>query len=180
MKRPQHFLTALFLAIVSFSLNAQGIKTGPWISDASETSVTILWTSEVPGMAYVELEDGTTLYDTFAGRRIFQRLHSVKVEGLSHGQVLRYRVCGVNLKDDSSARNPSFEGGYTGPWNSVRTMDSKASSCRFSVFNDIHMKTDKYRALAGQVDSAATDFLFLNGDIVTAGNLYLTPWYATP
>jgi hypothetical protein len=52
-------------------------------------------------------------------------------------------------------------------------MDSKASSCRFSVFNDIHMKTGKYKALAGQVDSAATDFLFLNGDIVTAGNYVL-------
>ena len=173
MKRLIHLSATLFLAIVSLSLNAQGIKTGPWISDASETSVTVLWTSVVPGMAYVELEDGTTLYDTFAGRRIFRRLHSVKVEGLSRGQVLRYRVCGVNLKDDSSARNPSFEGGYTGPWNSVRTLDSKASSCSFSVFNDIHMITGKYKALAGQVDSAATDFLFLNGDIVTAGNYVL-------
>jgi hypothetical protein len=32
------------------------------------------------------------------------------------------------------------------------------------------MQLDKYAALAAQVDSAATDFLFLNGDIVSAGN----------
>lgn len=32
------------------------------------------------------------------------------------------------------------------------------------------MKLGEYRALASQVDSAATDFLFLNGDIVSAGN----------
>ena len=37
MKRPQHFLTALFLAIVSFSLNAQG-PVAFIVFDAGETS----------------------------------------------------------------------------------------------------------------------------------------------
>ena len=32
------------------------------------------------------------------------------------------------------------------------------------------MQVEEYQALASQVDSAATDFLFLNGDIVSAGN----------
>ena len=150
--------------------NAQGVKAGPWISDAGEDAVTILWTSEIPGTAYVELEDGTTLYDTFAGRRIFRRLHSVRVPGPGRGQVLRYRIGGQNLKDDSNARNPKFEGTYASPWYATRMADSKAPGCRFSVFNDIHMKVDKYASLAAQVDSAQTDFLFLNGDIVSAGN----------
>lgn len=170
---PKRVSLCAALLLVSFWAGAQGVKVGPWLSDASEDSVTILWTSEIPGMGYVELEDGTQLYDTFAGRRIFRKLHSVKVQGPGRGQVLRYRVGGQNLKDDSSARNPKFEGEYVSPWYATRMRDSKAGKCRFSVFNDIHMKVDKYSALAAQVDSAATDFIVLNGDIVSAGNYVL-------
>ena len=121
-------------------------------------------------MGYVELEDGTQVYDMYEGRRIFRRLHTVTLSGFSRGSVVRYRVCGQNLKDDSNPRNPVFGDVYEGSWHSVQTFDSKAFHCRFSVFNDIHMRVDKYRALASQVDSAATDFIFLNGDILSAGN----------
>lgn len=152
---------------------AQGVKAGPWVCDAREDSVTILWTSEVPGMAFVELEDGSVKYETFAGRRIFKRLHSVTLTGLERGSVVRYRVCGQNLTDGSNARNPRFGDVYKDEWHGVRTLDPKAGRCRFSVFNDIHMRTAKYSSLAAQVDSSATDFLFLNGDIVSAGNYVL-------
>ena len=152
---------------------AQGIKSGPWVCDARENTVTILWTSDVPGMGYVELADGARIYDTFAGRRTFHRLHSVRIDGLKAGSVLEYRIGGENLKDDSNARKPVFEGGYESAWNHVKTLDSKASACRFSVFNDVHMRTAKYEALAAGVDSSACDFIFLNGDIVSAGNFVL-------
>ena len=175
MMRHYSLKSGLFLsAVVALSLlqplRAQGVQEGPWIGDAGEHALTILWTSELPGMAYVELEDGTVRYETFAGRRIFQRLHSIRMEGFEPGTVVRYRVCGQNLKDDSNPRNPSFGDSYASEWQAVRTLDSRAASCRFSVFNDIHMRTEEYAALAAQVDSANTDFLFLNGDIVSAGN----------
>lgn len=121
-------------------------------------------------MAYVELSDGTQVWETFAGRRIFKRLHSVQINGLEPGAELCYRVCGQDLTDDSNARNPRFGDIYEGQWQRVRTFDPEAETCRFSVFNDIHNQVDEYGALAAQVDSAATDFLFLNGDIVSAGN----------
>lgn len=166
------FLIGSLLLLVPI-LHAQGVQAGPWISDTGENSLTILWTSDVPGMAWVELDDGRCLYETFAGRRIFHRLHSIKVDGLQRGSVVRYRVCGHDIKDDSNAYNPVFGDSYESPWYAVRTLDSKASSCRFSVFNDIHLKTQDYSALAAQIDSANTDFIFLNGDIVTAGNYVL-------
>lgn len=174
MKKTIPFLTAAFLLLfVPFCLSAQSIQSGPWICDAGEHSLTVLWTSEVPGTAYVELEDGRILYETFAGRRIFRSLHSIKVDGLEKGAIVRYRVCGQNILDDSNARDPRFGETYTGDWHTVRTLDSKAQSCRFSVLNDIHLRTRDYSALAGQIDSARTDFLFLNGDIVSAGNYVL-------
>lgn len=165
-------LVAAGMVAGSLAASAQ-VKAGPWLSDVREDAVTVLWTTEQPGLGFVELEDGTVRYDTFAGRRIFRRLHSVTLTGLEPGVVVRYRVGGQVLKDDSNARNPVFGDSYTGLWHSTRTLNPKASSCRFSVFNDIHMRTGRYAALAAQVDSAATDFLFLNGDIVSAGNYVL-------
>lgn len=164
-------LTVLALGLAfSVSCLAGSIVHGPWVSEVRDCSLTVLWTSEKPGMAYVELEDSTRIWETFAGRRIFKRHHSIHLSGLEAGSVLRYRVCGIDLADDTNARDPRFGAGYQGEWHSVRTFDPKARSCRFSVFNDIHMRRPKYSALAAQVDSAATDFLFLNGDIVSAGN----------
>ena len=163
----------LFLLLgVLLSLNclAGGVKAGPWVSEARTDRVTILWTSDVPGMAYVELSDGTKVWETFAGRRVFHRLHSVRIDGLHPGQILRYRVCGQEIEDDSNARNPKFGAVYEGEWHSVRTFDPKASECRFSVFNDVHNRVEWYESLAAQVDSASTDFIFLNGDIASAAN----------
>lgn len=163
----------IFLLLVVQAEGAQDIQAGPWISDTGENSFTVLWTSRIPGTAYVELEDGTKMYDTFAGRRIFRRLHSVAITGRKPGEVTRYRICGQNIKDDRNARDPQFGDSYQGQWHAVKTFDHKAKSCRFSVFNDIHLKRDKYAALAAQTDSASTDFIFLNGDIVSAGNYVL-------
>lgn len=149
---------------------AGSVKYGPWVTESRADRVTICWLSEKPGLAYVELADGTQVWETFAGRRIFKRLHSVRIEGLEPGSELSYRVCGQELEDDSNARNPRFGDIYEGSWQRVKTFDPAASTCRFSVFNDIHMNVRDYRSLSVQVDSAATDFLFLNGDIVSAGN----------
>ena len=149
---------------------AGGVKAGPWVTEARTDRVTIVWTSDVPGMAYVELADGTKVWETFAGRRVFHRLHSVRIDGLQPGAELRYRVGGQELADDSNARNPEFGDFYAGDWHSVRIFDPKAPECRFSVFNDVHNRVQWYEALAAQVDSASTDFLFLNGDIASAAN----------
>ena len=170
MKRFVLLLAVFLMSVCGF---AQGVQAGPWITDASDSTLTVLWTSEVPGMAYVELESGAKVYDVFAGRRVFRRLHHVVLKGLQAGQTVKYRVCGVNIEDDSNARDPKFGGAYEGPWYQTHTLNSQAETCRFSVFNDTHMKTKKYQRLAAQVDASATDFLFLNGDMVSAGNYVL-------
>ena len=167
MKRLMMLLLVLMTGIQGWAGN---IAYGPWVTESRSDRVTICWMSEVPGMAYVELSDGTQVWETFAGRRIFKCLHSVQINGLEPGTELCYRVCGQYLTDDSNARNPRFGDIYEGQWQRVRTFDPEAETCRFSVFNDIHNQVDEYSSLAAQVDSAATDFLFLNGDIVSAGN----------
>ena len=164
-------LAGLLLACVqAFS---QGIQWGPWVTETREKSLTVLWVSKDPGMGWVQLADTTRIWETFAGRRIFQRLHRVHLDGLKPGTPVRYRVGGQNIKDDSNARNPEFGSSYVGAWQEVTTLSRRVPGCRFSVFNDIHLRTDKYSALAGQVNVATHDFLFLNGDIASAGNYTL-------
>lgn len=167
MRRSVILLLGLMACIQGW---AKSIEYGPWVTESREDRLTICWLSVKPGMAYVELSDGTHIWETFAGRRIFKRLHAVRIEGLEPGTDLCYRICGQDLVDDSNARYPVFGEKYEGLWQRVKTFDSEAKTCRFSVFNDIHMQLGEYRALASQVDSSATDFLFLNGDIVSAGN----------
>lgn len=146
------------------------IETGPWISNVSDNTATILWTTRTPGKAWVELEDGTVVWESFAGRRIFGRSHSVRIDGLKPGQIVRYRVGGEILKDDSNPRDPIFSDSFSGSWHQLKTFDPSASTCRFTMFNDIHMHVGIYEKMAARIDSSRTDFILLNGDITSAGN----------
>ena len=111
MKRLIILLFGLMTCLEGWTEN---IKYGPWVTESREDRVTICWMSDKPGMAYVELSDGTKVWETFAGRRIFKRLHKVRIDGLEPGTELRYRVCGQVLVDDSNARNPRFGDFYEG------------------------------------------------------------------
>ena len=100
MKRFFTFL--LGLAVVSGTLFAQNtlpVQYGPWVTAASENSFTVLWMTDTPGLAWVELEDGSRIYQEFAGRRIFERLHKVEVTGFAKGTEYTYRVGGAPLAD---------------------------------------------------------------------------------
>ena len=83
-------LLILLLGLISCLQGwARGIEYGPWVTEARADRMTICWLSEKPGMAYVELSDGTQVWETFAGRRIFKRLHSVSIDYYTfrHGPV---------------------------------------------------------------------------------------------
>lgn len=149
------------------------VQAGPWITNVSEHGATVLWTTHKPCKAMVELEDGRVVWETFAGRRIYGHLHSVRLEGLEPGRIVRYRIGGEELISDDKPRDPVFGEAFLAPWHQFRTFDHSSSVCRFTMINDIHMKVDEYEKLACAVDSASTDFIFLGGDIVTAGNYCL-------
>lgn len=150
--------------------NSDDTSVGPWVTNVTETSASILWTSTNPGMGWVETADGNKVYDTFAGRRTFGKLHRVDLKGLTAGETLKYRVGGEYLLDDSNARYPEFGDSWCGEWNEVKLFDENDKETVFSVMNDIHLKTDAYSKLTSAIDIDATDFIFLNGDIASADN----------
>lgn len=161
-------------ATQAFSRNAgSDVRTGPWVTDVTQNGMTILWTSRNPGQAWVELADGTRIWEVFAGRRVFGRFHRITLTGLAPGEVVGYRVGGRLLEDDTNARDPRFGEEYADDWHTVHTFDHSRQTCRFTVFNDIHLQVDKFEAMAAKVDTLRDDFIFFNGDIVSAGNYSL-------
>lgn len=179
MKRITSVFIALAIGLCSvYAASRPDIKCGPWIQNACETEVTVLWTSQENVFAWVEVapDDGTAFeayarpryYHTVSGRRVSGTSHSVRITGLEPGRSYRYRIYGKLVKDDSDPYGVHF-----GPAHRIkfagegvfRTLDRNASRCRFVMLNDIHGNADRYRALTQGVDSL--DLLIMNGDMVS-------------
>lgn len=181
MKLLHFFLLTILSIILCLPSKASNLLYGPWVHNVGEHGFTVLWVTEKPSLDYVELaeDDGSAFeasirsrfYETSHGRRVTSRYHCVRIDGLQSGKVYRYRVTGKVLKDDTNPYKLIYGAEQQiSPKKkvlSVKTLDSSADSCRFSVFNDIHANDILYSGLSEPVDPKETDFIVLNGDIVS-------------
>ena len=174
------FLIAVVAFLTTSSAKASNLLYGPWVTNVTETGFTVLWVTEKPSLDYVEIApaDGSSFdgqsrekyYQVSHGRRTAGTYHCVRIDSLMPGTEYRYRIVGKVVEDDSNIyrinygllRQISARRDH-----SVRTLDSKAEVCRFSMMNDIHGNDKVYAALAANMDSKKTDFLVLNGDMVS-------------
>lgn len=173
-------LTALLVSTAMFA-QEMSIKYGPWVTNVTQDSFTILWTTDDSCLSWVELapDNGNTwyqdeyprYYETVAGRRMYGKFHSVRINGLQKGTSYRYRIVGKPIVDDSNPYAISYgatkaiRGHHT-----IKTLDYSAPACRFSMVNDMHFNTEKYFALINGIDKKNTDFIALNGDIISFSN----------
>ena len=177
-------IAALFLttALCSAQPKKASFQYGPWIQNVTETGFTVVFKTPEPTLAFVEVapEDGSSMYnselhrfyETVAGRRTSGTLHKIRVTGLEPGTAYRYRVTGKVALDDSYAY-----GTVWGPQlhmveqiSGIRTLDAKATECRFSMINDIHAHSDRYKALVKGLKPEDMDFLVMNGDMASYVN----------
>ena len=180
MKYIRVIILSVFMAMCSLPAAASNLLYGPWVTNVTETGFTVLWVTEKPSLDYVEIApadgssfDGRTrekFYQTSHGRRTAGTYHCVRIDSLKPGTEYRYRIVGKVVEDDSNIyrinygllREISAKRNH-----SVRTLDPSAEVCRFSMMNDIHGKDKVYAALAATMDPKKTDFLVLNGDMVS-------------
>lgn len=172
----------------SFSLDAKtkksdkflSIEHGPWITNVSENSFDVLFTTADKTLAWVEVkeDDGNTWYkevrprffQTVSGRRLAGTLHKIHISGLKPGTSYAYRLFGKKVLDDKSAYAIKYgpEQGTAKALNNktVKTLTTSADTCRFSMVNDMHFNADKYRKLMSGMPKN-NDFIVLCGDIVS-------------
>lgn len=153
---------------------------GPWVTNVTETSFTVLWTTEYDALVSLEVAPGddgsefesaerTSFVESVAGRRVTGRYHRITATGLEPGRVYRYRIVGQNVEDDSSAYGTTYGVKKTIQANHfiVSTIDVGKETCRFSMVNDMHHNLAKFSALMKDVNRDNCDFVVLNGDITS-------------
>ena len=179
------FLSIAILAFLSISALAgtDPIKVvyGPWVQNVTEDSFTILWTTKEKALSWIEYseDNGTTwyqrkhqtAYETVTGRRMIGTFHSVTISGLKKATTYCYRIVGKPIADDSNPYAVAYKATRAANGtHKIKTLDYSAPECKFSMVNDMHFNDEKYASLMAGMDKENTDFIVLNGDIVSFSN----------
>ena len=158
------------------------IVCGPYVQCMTETSFTVIWTTDVDAVAWVEVapDDGTHFYNKerdkyydARGNGVFPigKIHKVVVDGLEPGSTYRYRVMNRGVIAYNGSGNVQYMHGsgtdvYKGEPHKITTFKENYDTIRFDLYNDIHGKDSLFnRILSGARDNR--DFVFLNGDMTS-------------
>lgn len=178
---------ALMIVLWAGTVNAQKpqrakIVCGPYVQCMTETSFTVIWTTDVDAVAWVEVapDDGTHFYNKerdkyydARGNGVFPigKIHKVVVDGLEPGSTYRYRVMNRGVIAYNGSGNVQYMHGsgtdvYKGEPHKSTTFKEDYDTIRFDLYNDIHGKDSLFnRILSGARDNR--DFVFLNGDMTS-------------
>lgn len=178
---------ALMIVLWAGAANAQKpqrakIVCGPYVQCMTETSFTVIWTTDVDAVAWVEVapDDGTHFYNKerdkyydARGNGVFPigKIHKVVVDGLEPGSTYRYRVMNRGVIAYNGSGNVQYMHGsgtdvYKGEPHKITTFKEDYDTIRFDLYNDIHGKDSLFnRILSGARDNR--DFVFLNGDMTS-------------
>jgi hypothetical protein len=148
------------------------ITHGPYLVDPSETSVTVVWTTDTPSHAlvrYGEARDGdSATLDREADSRSHGLLdvgtrHVVRLTGLTPGKAYRYQVVATRVVK-LNAYWPEKGLAIEGPVRTFRTFDRTKAETTFSVVTDTHEDVTRINALMQRIDWKTTEFLGHTGD----------------
>lgn len=155
---------------------------GPYLQAVSQTSFTVVWTTNCNSVVWVEVapDDGTHFYnkerpkyyETRFGRRLSGKLHTVTVDGLQPGTIYRYRILQQKVLVNEG-RKKILYGEASGndvvkhKTYQVTTLDPNKKNVNFSVVNDIHEHDSIFRTLYKNTKSGEYDFVCFNGDMTS-------------
>lgn len=143
------------------------IAVGPWLQFAGERSMTVMWMTDRPAIAWVEY--GDALEQRAPSSRYglvdpHSRIHRATLSGLAPGARVSYRVAarkyhpliGDPLFLAGETRSGTFTFGVPNP-------DSGSAS--FVVISDLHEHIEILPELLSAADVQDPDFVVFNGDI---------------
>lgn len=170
------FALLIFLEIPIVS-HSQGIDNddfvlthGPWLQNMSPSGVTIVWTTNKPGVPAINLTlpDGKTRFVRNSQDGIIDGggiLHKVRVEGLEPGTVYKYSLNSVQILK-YQAYKVYYGDTLSGLPLSFTTPYLKSEKLNFTVFNDVHELSGKMALYLKQNKIEDQDFYIFNGDMI--------------
>lgn len=173
-------MAILMAMMVSQTSMAITITSGPYLQNVTSDGATVIWLTDAPSTAWVELApcdesnfyscERPKYYETDLGRAVVGTVHKVRLTNLKPGTHYRYRIASEEVLDQQPYR--VTYGGVTASdvYNKkpleFSTVPLKADTIRFRVVNDIHGDTDRLSKLMDGFDKSVYDFVFYNGDMV--------------
>jgi predicted phosphodiesterase len=175
----------LILCIVTLDLSAFSqespfaITHGPYLQGLGETEVTMVWTTNRKGIAWVELapNDSTHFYLTERPRyyaesygfKVVDAVHTVKITGLKPNTKYRYRVYSQEVLSHVGTKvlygTISASNVYRSKPLEFTTSNPSKNDISFLVVNDIHGNNELMESLLKETDWDKTDLVFFNGDM---------------
>lgn len=174
----------LFFFASTFQSNAQEqikISHGPYLQAMTDSSVSIVWTTNKPATAWVELapDDGSHFYQkerpkyfsTSNGLKNVGTVHSVEIKELMPATRYRYRVYSQEVLKHEWVKVQYGDIAATAVYRKqplTFSTNGKPGPFEFAVVNDIHERNNILKQLLGQVDLAAIGFVVFNGDMINS------------
>ncbi|QGA26833.1 purple acid phosphatase family protein [Sphingobacterium zhuxiongii] len=175
---------ALFLTIFSLNVFSQDkitISHQPYIQALTDSSLSIVWVTNKPAVAWVEIapddqshfyaKERPKLYAAKYGYKTVGTVHQVDLKDLKPGTKYRYRVYNQEVLKHQGTRVQYGNFVATDVYSKEAltfTTPKPSDKVSFAILNDIHGKNDVLTNLIGQADMAKTDFVVFNGDMVDA------------
>lgn len=143
------------------------ITHGPYLLAPTDTSATIVWTTDLPSHARVLYGTDSTL-DREAvplrdGMTPVGRLHTVRLTGLRPGQTYRYRVAATPVLELNTYW-PKKGRELQSETYAFTTLDGAKPTASFVTITDTHERVPRIDSLMRAVDWRATDALVHTGD----------------
>lgn len=174
----------LLFSVSPFRGNAQEqikISHGPYLQAMTDSGVSIVWTTNKPATAWVELapDDGSHFYQTerpqfFSasnGLKNVDTVHQVHLKNLLPATRYRYRVYSQEVLKHEFVYIHYGNVAATAVYRKkplTFTTPGKPGPFEFAVVNDIHERNNVLKQLLSQADMANTAFVVFNGDMINA------------
>lgn len=177
-------LALCFLTVKGESQEPFKITHGPYLTDMSESGVTIIWTTNRNAVSWVEIapDDGTHFYNTERPKFFDSRngrkqaatsLHRVTIKNLKPGTSYRYAVFSKEVMQWENDAKVFYgatvaNSAYANRTLKFRTFSPEADTLSFLVFNDVHGRAQFMKDVCKNIDFKGIDMVFFNGDMSTA------------
>lgn len=169
--RSIRLLSFLVLAITASQAGAAiKIVAGPYLQTPTETSVTVMWITDVASTAEVEfgLTDslGKKAVSTHDGQiDANSTIHRVTIKGLKPDTKYNYKVTSTEIIKYEPYK-VTFGEKIVSSAHTFTTLDTNKTDCSFVVFNDIHDDVKTLKGLVAMANEKPYEMIFLNGDII--------------